>query len=237
MRTEKIAAIVPAAGAGKRMGSEIPKQFLTLIDRPVLAWTLTALENIFWLDHIILSVPADDIQFTENEIIRKYQLTKVKKVIAGGAERIDSVYAGLLQLPVDIPWVLIHDGVRPFIRPELLRTTFAKAQEIGAAILGVPVRDTLKRVNQDIIYRTEDRNQFWLIQTPQFFRRSTLLELYPRALREKLYPTDDATILEHYGQPVAICHGDYYNIKITTLDDLRIAEKLLPLYFSEKSFK
>ncbi len=237
MKTEKIAAIVPAAGAGKRMGSETPKQFLMLLDRPVLVWTLTALQNIGWLDQIILTVPADDIQFTENEIVGKFQLTRVKKVVAGGAERIDSVYAGLLQLPADIPWVLIHDGVRPFIRSELLQTTFAKAQEIGAAILGVPVRDTLKRVNQDLIYRTEDRDQYWLIQTPQFFRCSTLLELYPRALREKFHPTDDAAILEHYGQPVAICHGDYYNIKITTPDDLRIAEKILPLYFPEKSIK
>lgn len=237
MKTEKIAAIVPAAGAGKRMGSEIPKQFMTLIDRPVLAWTLTALQNIPWLDHIILTVPANDIQFTANEIVGKYQLTKVKKIVAGGAERIDSVYAGLQQLPADIPWVLIHDGVRPFLRPELLRTTFAKAQEIGAAILGVPVRDTLKKNHQHLIYRTEDRDQYWLIQTPQFFRSSTLRELYPRALRENFHPTDDAAILEHYGQPVAICDGDYYNIKITTPDDLRIAEKILPLYFSEKSLK
>src|SRR4030042_1007591 len=131
MKTEKIGAIIPAAGAGKRMGTQEKKQFLLLRDRPILAWTLAALQRIRWIDQIILVVPEDKMRFVQREIIEKYHFSGVTKVLAGGEERTDSVYLGLQQLPADIPWVMIHDGVRPFIREDLLRTAVTTAHESG----------------------------------------------------------------------------------------------------------
>ena len=233
MKTEKIGAIIPAAGAGKRMGTQERKQFLLLRDRPILAWTLAALQRIRWIDQIILVVPEDKMRFVQREIIEKYHFSGVTKVLAGGEERTDSVYLGLQQLPADIPWVMIHDGVRPFIREDLLRTAVTTAHESGNAILGVPVRDTLKQVVNQEILKTKKRNHYWLIQTPQIFQTSQLQELYHQAIQDKVRVTDDAGILEHYGKKVVVCRGDYYNIKITSPEDLPIAERLLPLYFPE----
>jgi 2-C-methyl-D-erythritol 4-phosphate cytidylyltransferase len=233
MKTDKISAIVPAAGAGKRMGSPERKQFLLVRERPVLAWTLAALQRIRWLDHIILVVPEDKVRFVQREIIEKYHLSGVANILVGGEERTDSVYIGLQHLPADIPWVMIHDGVRPFIREDLLRAAFATAQEKGNAILGVPVRDTLKKVIDQKITRSVKRDHYWLIQTPQFFQTPLLQEVYQQAIQDKFRATDDAGIMEHYGKKVTVCCGDYYNIKITSPEDLPIAERLLPLYFPE----
>jgi 2-C-methyl-D-erythritol 4-phosphate cytidylyltransferase len=233
MRSDKIGAIVPAAGAGKRMGSAERKQFLIVRDRPVLAWTLAALQRISWLDHIILVVPEDKVRFVQRAIIEKYRLSKVTDILAGGEERTDSVYIGLQCLPADIPWVMIHDGVRPFIKEDLLRVAFVTAQESGNVILGVPVRDTLKNVIDQEITQSVARDHYWLIQTPQFFQSPLLQEVYQQAIQDKFRATDDAGIMEHYGKKVTICRGDYYNIKITSPEDLPVAERLLPLYFPE----
>jgi 2-C-methyl-D-erythritol 4-phosphate cytidylyltransferase len=233
MKTDRIGAIVPAAGTGKRMGAQEKKQFLLLRDRPVLAWTLAALHRIRWLDQIILVVPEDKMRFVQREIIEKFHFSTVSKILAGGEERTDSVYLGLQQFPTDIPWVMIHDGVRPFIREDLLRTVITTAHEAGNAILGVPVRDTLKQVVNQEILKTKKRSHYWLIQTPQIFQTPQLQELYRQAIKDKLQATDDAGILEHYGKKVVVCRGDYYNIKITSPEDLPIAERLLPLYFPE----
>ena len=233
MKTDKIAAIVPAAGAGKRMGAPEKKQFLLLKERPVLAWTLTALQRIRWIDQIILAVPEDRLRFVQREIIEKYHFSKVSKILAGGEERTDSVYLGLQQLPAEMNWVMIHDGVRPFVREDLLRAAVTTAHEYGNAILGVPVRDTLKQVTDQQVIKTKKREHYWLIQTPQVFRTAELQELYHLAVRDEIQTTDDAAILEHYGKKVVVCRGDYYNLKITSPEDLPIAERLLPLYFPE----
>jgi 2-C-methyl-D-erythritol 4-phosphate cytidylyltransferase len=233
MKIDKIAAIVPAAGEGKRMGTPEKKQFLLLRERPVLAWTLTSLQRIRWIDQIILLVPEDKLRFVQKEIIEKYHFSKVSKILAGGEERTDSVYLGLQQLPVEMTWVMIHDGVRPFIREDLLRTAVTTAHESGNAILGVPVRDTLKQVMELQVIKTKKREHYWLIQTPQIFRSAELQDVYQMAVREKIQATDDAAVLEHYGKKVVVCRGDYYNLKITSPEDLPVAEKLLPLYFPE----
>ncbi len=233
MNSEKVVAIVPAAGSGTRMGTAVRKQFITLGDRPILAWTLLALHRIHWIHRIILVVPENQILFTQTEILHKNVFPKVSNVVAGGAERQDSVYSGLRELRNGEEWILIHDGVRPFIREEPVRQVLKKAYHTGAATLAVPVQETLKRVSSLRVISTEDRQHFWLIQTPQIFKKTILLEAYAKALKERFYGTDDATLVERAGTAVFVAEGDYYNLKITSPDDLKIAEQLLPLYFPE----
>ncbi len=225
-----IYAIVPAAGRGVRMGKDRPKQFLEVSSKPILLHTLQALSKADFLSGIILAVPRD--YMSEAERLAEECVLPSKgdfriRVVAGGAERQDSVYNALMALPEDCEWVLIHDGVRPMVTSELLEKTLAAARKTGAAIAAVPATDTVKRVSQGRVVETLSRDSIWMVQTPQGFRKRDLLAAYEEARKRGWSATDDAGLMERLGAPVEVIEGDRFNIKVTTPEDLRIAELFL----------
>ncbi len=228
---ENMTILITAAGRGTRFGGNVNKQFTALAGRPILAWTIEAFHRIGWIENILLVVPEDWLEFVAVDIVDKFRFEKIRKIVAGGKERQDSVYAGLQALEPSCEWVMIHDGVRPFIREKTVRAVIEEAVKSDAAIIGFPSRDTIKRGKDTTVTGTEDRRHLWLVQTPQVFRVSLLKEAYQRAFQDRLLHTDDAGLVEHLGRPVKLVEGDYFNIKITTSEDIRAAERLLPLYF------
>ncbi len=231
MKNKKI-AIIPAAGMGIRMGFNIPKQFLLLNDIPILALTLMVFQESEHIDHIIVVVPKDEIKRCEEDIIKRYEITKAYKVVAGGDRRQDSVRLGLYaakQIADDNDIILIHDGVRPFIRKELIADIVEEAKKHPAVIVGIPAKDTVKEVDKDgYVINTLVRDRIWLIQTPQVFRFKEIFYAHEKAYSEGWQGiTDDAMLLERLGVSVKVIKGSEDNIKITTPSDLRVAEYLL----------
>jgi 2-C-methyl-D-erythritol 4-phosphate cytidylyltransferase len=217
--------VVVAAGRGTRMGAADSKQYLLLEDKPIIVHTLEVFERLNEVAEVALVVGADDLERCRS-LVSAFGLGKVTAVVAGGTERQHSVYCGLQALQTE--WVMVHDGVRPLVTAEAIRGCCRRAEQIGAAVLAVPVKDTIKKVNDaGLIESTPDRRSLWAIQTPQAFRRSLLLEAHEQAAREGFIGTDDAMVVERYGAPVAVAEGDYTNIKITTPDDLPWAAFLL----------
>jgi 2-C-methyl-D-erythritol 4-phosphate cytidylyltransferase len=224
----KVIAIIVAAGSGKRMGDTTKKQFLSIGGKPILAYTLDIFDSIDIIDRIILVVPRGRRRHCEKEIIEKYGYRKEIKVISGGARRQDSVACGLAIVPEDYEIVIIHDGVRPFVTREMIVESIAKARKFGACIVAVPVTDTIKMVNRKgNVERTLPRKYLWRVQTPQTFRLSLIKKAYAKAFKNRFYGTDDAQLVERMKKPVRVITGDYRNIKITTREDLVLAEKLL----------
>jgi 2-C-methyl-D-erythritol 4-phosphate cytidylyltransferase len=224
---KKTVAVVPAGGAGRRMGTGQAKQYLHLKGRPVLAHTLAVLQQSSVIDEIILVVPETDLSRVRKDIVDAYAITKVSKILAGGRERQDSVMNGLAAVGEDCRVVVVHDGVRPFPPASLIRQVVAQARQGKAAIAGVPAKDTVKRADRNgMVLETLDRRELWLIQTPQAFPAALLKEAYRRAYAEGISGTDDASLVERAGCPVVIVPGDYGNIKITTREDLAAAEHL-----------
>ena len=221
-------AIILAAGSGKRMGTHIPKQFLDLAGRPVLAWTLTAFERADRIDRVVLVVGQEDIDTCREQFGNK-KFSKVVEVIAGGAERQDSVACGLRVIPQNADVVAVHDGARAYITPEDINAVVLAAAECGAAVLGIPVTDTVKRVQGDQVTATLDRSTLRAVQTPQAFRREVIFRAH-RAARESGYlGTDDTALVERLGEAVTIVPGRADNIKITSPEDLDMG-----LYILEK---
>ncbi len=232
---ERIACVITAAGSGKRMGSRIRKQFLPLQGAPLLKWTFRAFLRFRWLQEIVLVVPAEEIQFVRTEIVGRQVYSMDVHIVPGAKKRQDSVFRGLQAVHPDTDLVLIHDGVRPFVQPTLVERLIHQARTSGAAIPGIPARDTLKQVQKQTILRTVERQHIWQVQTPQVFRFSLIFQLHQQAQKEGFYTTDDAGLLEWQGRPVHIVPGDPYNIKITTPEDLQVAERLLSIYFPEET--
>lgn len=223
-----VVILVPAAGSGSRMGASVNKQYLTLADRPILAHTLSLFDGHPAVDNIHLISPATEIDYCRREVIERYAFTKVRSVIAGGAERQDSVRNGLLACAAaadDI--VLIHDGARPFFPAALIPRVVATAARVGACVVGVPVKDTIKEVAEALILGTPDRRRLWQAQTPQAFRFALIRDAHERAVRDGFRGTDDASLVERLGRPVAMIEGNYRNIKITTPEDLILARAFL----------
>lgn len=224
---ENHAVILVAAGKGQRMGGEIPKQFLVLDEKEILAHTVSKWENHEQTAEIVLVVGTDDVSFVE-DMVQKYGWQKVRAVVAGGAIRGDSVCNGLDALSADVELVSIHDGVRPFVTECAIDRAIAKAQEMGAVVVGVPVKDTVKRCDANgLVLETPKREEIWLIQTPQTFRKELICSAYEKAKKADFAGTDDASIAEFAGYPVEVVLGDYCNIKITTEEDLLLAECFL----------
>ena len=214
-------AVIVAAGKGSRMGTRESKQFLDIDGKPIIIHTLELFNRLPWLSEIVLVTGEEDVQRCR-EWTEQYSLNKVTQVIPGGAERQESVYQGIKQIESD--WVMIHDGVRPFVTPEEIEACRDAAFAQGAAVLGVPVKDTIKQVDgQGLITATPDRRSLWAVHTPQAFRHSDLVAAHETARREGYAATDDAMLLEHIGIPVAVAEGKYTNIKITTPEDLEYA--------------
>lgn len=225
----KTTALIPAAGMGRRMGASINKQYLELAGRPILAHTLALFENSSDIDRIIIISPQEEIPFCREQVVSRYGFRKVHDIVAGGAERQDSVRNGLGAVPDasgdDI--ILVHDGVRPFLPAALLPEVIATAQQVGGCVVGVPVKDTVKEVSDHRVVGTPVRERLWLAQTPQAFPFSVLRQAHDRALADSFRGTDDASLVERLGLPVAMVQGSYRNIKITTPEDLVLAHAFL----------
>ena len=227
-QTSLVVALVPAAGRGLRMGGSVPKQFLSLGGEPLVIQSLRALQAAPVVDQIILAVPPADVEYCEHEIVSRQRFTKVTKVVAGGAERQDSVRYALAQIPSDTEIVLIHDAVRPFVTLRMIAEVVAAARKEGAAIIALPMRDTVKQVRTDgMIERTVDRTPLWLAQTPQAFRRDWIETAHRKAHAEGVRATDDAFLVEWLGYSVAVVEGSGENIKVTRPEDLVIGEAIL----------
>ena len=225
----KNTAIVLAAGQGRRMHSNIQKQFLELGGHPVLYYSLNCFQQSELIDDIILVTGRNEISYCENEIIRKYKFSKVSKVICGGKERYDSVYNGLLACE-NSEYVFIHDGARPFISEEILARGLEGARNTGACVVGMPSKDTIKIADaENYVAQTPDRKHVWMIQTPQVFRYSLIKEAHDSIRQKDMSAiTDDAMVVEkETGVKISLVEGNYYNIKITTPEDLDIAKIFL----------
>lgn len=224
----KVSAIIPAAGLGVRMGSNVPKQYLLLNGKPILHHTLSVLDQCSIVDEIILVVSAKEIGNVEQQIQDSHP--KVTKVIVGGKERQDSVYNGLQSLGSETDIVVVHDGVRPFVSADLIRETVEVARDSGAAITAIPVSDTIKKVNEKgLVECTIDRSGLWRIQTPQTFQFSLLKEAFTKAQADNFYGTDEGALIEYLGRDVKVVPGSEFNIKITRSEDLILGEKIAAL--------
>lgn len=223
-----VTAIVVAGGRGKRMGKSISKQYIKIKGKEIIALTLEVFNNSRIVDEIILVVPCEDVDYCTTEIVKKYNLEKVKRIIDGGAERQESVYKGLLNCNSKTDIVMIHDGVRPFINDKIISDGVQCATRYGACTAAVPVKDTLKVVDEDgFSVSTPDRNKIRMIQTPQTFKYNLILDAHKRAILEGIIATDDTMLVESLGNKVKIINGNYFNIKITTVEDLIYAESIL----------
>ena len=225
---KKTAAVVLAAGSGKRMGTSVHKQYLLIKGKPVIYYTLRAFE-LSEVDEIILVTGADEIDYCSREIVEKYNFQKVRAVIAGGKERYDSVYEGLRACK-DTEYVLIHDGARPFIDNGIIERGLMAAAQTGASVVGMPSKDTVKIADAEgNVSETPDRSSVWIVQTPQIFRYPLIYDAYPSILKKEMTGiTDDAMVAEHEtGVKIRFSEGSYRNIKITTPEDLVIAEAFL----------
>ncbi len=226
----KITAIILAAGQGKRMNSTVAKQFLELQNKPILYYSLSTFQKST-VDQIILVTGRDQIDYCK-ELVTQHRFDKVSEIIQGGKERYDSVYCALQSIK-DCSYVLIHDGARPFISLRLIEESIIKVRELNACILGVPVKDTIKVVDDNgEIVSTPDRNTLWTAQTPQCFMYCQIRQAYEKLMEtknlENLSITDDAMVYETFlRKSVHMITGDYSNIKITTPEDLIMAEKIL----------
>jgi 2-C-methyl-D-erythritol 4-phosphate cytidylyltransferase len=211
------------------MGAGSNKQYLLLDGMPILARTVAAFEAAPFIDGIYLVSPEQEIPFCRSEVVDRYGFSKVRAIVPGGAERQHSVCNGLDAMAdaVDDDLVLIHDGVRPFVSQEMLQAAADAAREHGASVVAVPVKDTVKVVKGGVIAETPPREELWLAQTPQAFRYGLIRDAHARAKAEGYLGTDDASLVEHQGGEVRIVTGDYRNIKITTPEDLVLAEAFL----------
>ena len=239
---DKCTAIVLSAGKGKRMGTEVAKQYLDLNGRPVLYYCLKAFQDSF-IDEIVIVASPEDHAFIKEDIVDKYGIDKVKSIVEGGKERYHSVMNGL-RAAGSCDYVFIHDGARPFIDNDILMRAYAMVKKKGTAIVAMPVKDTIKTVDDNgITVDTPDRAHVWQMQTPQVFSYGPILEAYEKMIKcEKnsedkdgrenspgvIVITDDAMVMEKFGSlPVHVSEGSYRNIKITTPEDMLIAEAFI----------
>lgn len=222
-----VSAIVVAGGKGERMGGELPKQFMEVLGKPVLSYTIHALSACPEVAEIIIVTLGDYLVFCK-DLVDEFAFRKVTSIICGGKQRQDSVYNGLLELSESVRYVVVHDGVRPLVQPETISACIAEAKRYGAAAAAVKAKDTVKIADANqMITGTADREGLWFVQTPQVFEKDLLLEAHRRALADQYTATDDCMLVERLGQPVKLVKSEYENIKITTPQDLFIMEGLL----------
>jgi 2-C-methyl-D-erythritol 4-phosphate cytidylyltransferase len=227
-------AIIVAGGNGVRMGTDTRKQYLSLANTPIIAHTLQSFDAAESIHQLILVLPKDDIDFIQKSIVSSLKLSTPFRMTAGGKTRQSSVYQGLLMVNDLNGIVAIHDGVRPFILPQEIDRCVETAKSSGACIMGIPVSETIKQVNtNDLIQNTIDRSNLWLAQTPQVFQYQMIRKAHDMALKEGFNGTDDAMLVERIGEQVKVLQGNRWNIKITTPDDLLLAEAFLKISSNE----
>lgn len=229
---ENYHVVIPAAGQGKRMKAGKNKQFLLIDHIPLLVHTLRVFEEDSLCSEIVLVVNKEEIAVMK-DLMKEYSITKVIHFVVGGIERQKSVNEGLKVLSGN-PIVLIHDGARPFIRSQVIRELVTSVEETGAAIVGVPVKDTIKQVNGNKVDKTVERAHLWSIQTPQAFYLKEILQAHETAEKQGYIGTDDASLMEYMNRHVSIIEGGYDNFKITTPEDLLFAEAIIQKRKGEK---
>jgi 2-C-methyl-D-erythritol 4-phosphate cytidylyltransferase len=221
-------AIMVAAGAGVRMKSPMRKQYLLLQDRPILTHTLSVFEKCAAISRIYLVVPEKDFDFIYKSILTCCCKNKEVVLVIGGKERQDSVFNGLGALDSDEKFVVVHDGVRPLIFPEMIEQCLQGAFKYHACIMGLAVRETIKQVNNEhFIQKTLNRDTLWMAQTPQAFEYDLLKKAHDKAKVDNYHGTDDASLVERLGVKVKMIPGTPCNIKITTPEDLLLAQHIL----------
>lgn len=222
-----IYAVVVAAGKSTRMGAGVDKQLLALNGQPVLARSVAVLEKASGISGIILVVAPNAVTRYQG-LINEWGCCKVAAVVSGGESRQDSVCAGLSALPEDTSLVLIHDGARPLVKPEHVEDVLEAAARFDAATLAVPTKDTVKSSDADgFVVQTIPRETLWLVQTPQAFAYPLLMQAHRWAVQKGFIGTDDASLVEAMGGRVKLVQGSYSNIKITTPEDVAVAEALI----------
>ncbi|WP_265446590.1 2-C-methyl-D-erythritol 4-phosphate cytidylyltransferase [Acetivibrio straminisolvens] len=227
-RKISVSAVVVAAGKGTRMNMDINKQYIKVGGIPVLARTLKVFEDCPLIDEVVLVVNNNDMFYCKENVVEAYGLKKVKMLVAGGAQRQDSVYNGLLQVNSESDIIIIHDGARPFINEEIIENCIEAAKEYGASTAAVPVKDTIKSADSEgFAKETLERSTLWAIQTPQAFLRDIIMKAHKKASDEGFYGTDDTVLAERMGIRTKLVMGSYNNIKITTREDLTFAEALI----------
>jgi 2-C-methyl-D-erythritol 4-phosphate cytidylyltransferase len=229
MKKAHCTAIVLAAGQGRRMGTKVHKQYLMLDEKPVLYYSLKEFQDSDIIDEIYLITGAGEEEYCQQTIVDKYHITKVTKILPGGAERYNSVWSGLQELGDD-GYVFIHDGARPFVDGDIIQRAFDVVCKNKACVVGMPVKDTIKVADaRDFVENTPDRRRVWMIQTPQVFKNDLVKGAYSMLMRESyINVTDDAMVVEQMlGFPIKLVCGSYENIKITTPEDLEMAEVFL----------
>lgn len=241
MDKKKCIAIVLSAGSGKRMNSDTKKQYLLIKDKPIIYYSLKTFQESDVIDEIVLVTSPEDMEFVRGEIIEQYDFTKVKNITAGGKERYNSVYNGM-KAAGKCDYIFIHDGARPFITEEIIERTYSVLLENGSAVVGMPVKDTIKIVDENCdVSATPNRRNVWQVQTPQCFEYNIAMRAYENLIEEEetgalarrgIQVTDDAMVVETFMSDdddtrVRLVEGSYENIKITTPEDLRIAEIFL----------
>ena len=204
------------------------KPYLELLDKPILTHTIGVFDRNAVVDGILVIVDAMDFDDCRSAVIEPYDFQKVAGLVPGGETRQDSVFNGLKTLPGDTDFVVVHDGVRPFVTDEIIFTCLEAAADWGAAVAAVPVKDTIKITDRNgFAVDTPDRSQLWAVQTPQVFRTDLLIEAHRHAQRKQIQLTDDAALVEQLGLKVKCVMGSYGNLKITTPEDLVVAEALM----------
>ncbi|MHB9095403.1 MAG: 2-C-methyl-D-erythritol 4-phosphate cytidylyltransferase [Eubacteriales bacterium] len=225
---DKIKAIIPAAGQGRRMKSYLNKQFMLLQGMPIIVHTLRVFQAADIISDIVLVCGAGEEEYYRKEILLNYEITKPTVVVPGGKERQDSVYRGISTISDDGGYVMIHDGARPLATVDLINRIAEEVVLSGAVVAGVPVKDTIKRTDAGgFIIDTLQRERLWHIQTPQAFKLDLIKLAHEQAKGADYYGTDDATLVERMGVGVRIIPGSYENIKITTPEDIIVAETIL----------
>lgn len=220
--------VIVAAGMGKRMGTKINKQYIEIKQKPLLARTIQAFEDFEDINEIILVVGENDIFHCKKHVIEEYGFAKVKSIVVGGKERQNSVYNGLKEVAKESDIVIIHDGARPFVTKNIISESIQIASEFGASVVGVPVKDTIKQIDDlGFIEKTLDRKYIWSIHTPQTFKYELIMRAHKVAIEEEFLGTDDTVLVERLGIKVKPIMGTYDNIKITTKEDIAIAQAIL----------
>lgn len=223
-----VSAIIVAAGKGSRMAAAKNKVYLNLNGRPILYYTIKAFHDIQEIKEIVIVASKGEIEYCRENIIKRYGFRKATKVVEGGNERQESVYNGLMEIDKKAEIVAIHDGARPLVDEKIIVNAIKEAFIYKAVGVAVPVKDTIKIADENnMVLDTPDRKYLWAIQTPQVFERDLIIAAHKKAINDKFTGTDDTVLVERMGYKVRLIEGDYKNIKITTPEDLIIAEALL----------
>jgi 2-C-methyl-D-erythritol 4-phosphate cytidylyltransferase len=221
-----VSAIIPVAGKGKRFGGSVPKQYMDIHGQPAITITLQKFVSLNEIDHGVVVVAEDEQEKTHKLLNHIDGFQSKFEIVPGGKERQDSVYCGIQKIAPETDIVIVHDGVRPLVTSALILESIKTAAQYGACVVAVPVKETIKQVQNDTVIKTIPRDLLWQIQTPQSFRYSIIKKAHEQAKAADFYSTDESALVEWIGYPVRIVRGDYANIKLTNMEDLELARTI-----------